>query len=46
VIAKTLSIDPTADDGGLIGPIDPATLRPELRDALRGRHAGDITPAP
>jgi parvulin-like peptidyl-prolyl isomerase len=44
VLAKTLSIDPTANDGGLIGPIDPSTLRPELRDALQGRHAGDIAP--
>src|SRR5262245_32948607 len=38
VLAKTLSIDPSANDGGLIGPVDPSTLRPELRDALQGRR--------
>lgn len=44
MLATTLSIDPSARDGGLIGPIDPATLRQELRQALQGLRAGDITP--
>jgi tetratricopeptide (TPR) repeat protein len=44
VLAKTLSIDPSADDGGLLGALDPSTLRPELRTALQGLRPGDITP--
>jgi tetratricopeptide (TPR) repeat protein len=44
VLAKTLSIDPSADDGGLLGALDPSTLRPELRAALQGLGPGDITP--
>ena len=43
-LARTYSTDPTAPDGGLLGPLDPATLRPELRDALRGLRPGQITP--
>jgi parvulin-like peptidyl-prolyl isomerase len=33
-LAKEKSIDPTADSGGYMGRMDPASLRPELRDAL------------
>ena len=36
VLARLNSTDPTAGEGGLMGVIDPSTLRPELRDALRG----------
>jgi len=43
LLAKAVSIDPTASDGGYMGAIDPATLRTELRDALKGKAAGDIT---
>ena len=43
ILAKEKSIDLTATDGGYLGKMDPADLRIELRDALRGRHAGDIT---
>lgn len=42
-VAKAVSIDPTASDGGYMGAIDPSTLRTELRDALKGKVAGDIT---
>src|SRR5215468_8485802 len=35
-LAKEKSIDPTADSGGFMGRMDPAGLRPELRDALQG----------
>jgi tetratricopeptide (TPR) repeat protein len=42
-VAKAVSIDPTASDGGHMGPIDPATLRPDLRDAIQGMTPGQIT---
>jgi tetratricopeptide (TPR) repeat protein len=42
-LAKALSIDPTASDGGYMGRIDPAALRAELRDALKGMSAGQTT---
>ena len=42
-VAKAVSIDPTASDGGYMGPIDPATLRPDLRDAIKGMTPGQIT---
>ena len=42
-VAKSVSIDPTASDGGYMGPIDPATLRPDLRDAIKGMTPGQIT---
>jgi peptidyl-prolyl cis-trans isomerase D len=38
-LAKQKSTDATADDGGYMGKIDPATLRPELREALNGSGA-------
>lgn len=44
VLARLKSTDATAAEGGLMGNIDPATLRPELRDALRGLAAGQISP--
>jgi tetratricopeptide (TPR) repeat protein len=43
VLAKEKSIDATADAGGFMGTIDPATLRPELRDGLKGLTPGQIT---
>ena len=42
-VAKEVSVDPTASDGGNIGRIDPSTLRPELRDALKNITAGKTT---
>ena len=33
-LAKEFSIDPSASNGGYLGQIDPASLRPELRQAL------------
>jgi hypothetical protein len=33
-LARMLSIDPTADVGGLVGKVSVAQLRPELRDAI------------
>ena len=43
-LAVEQSIEPTARDGGFLGTLDPATLRPELRDALRGVGTGGLTP--
>src|ERR1700727_2280207 len=43
-LAKELSIDPAASDGGSMGHIDPAALRPELRDAVARLSVGEISP--
>ena len=42
-LAKAKSTDPTADGGGFMGKLDPASLRPELRDALQGLSPGQLT---
>ncbi|MGB6430502.1 MAG: peptidylprolyl isomerase, partial [Candidatus Acidiferrales bacterium] len=42
-LAKENSIDPTASSGGFMGFLAPDSLRPELRDALKGLAAGQIT---
>jgi hypothetical protein len=42
-IAKKESIEPSAAQGGYVGPVDPATMRPELRGALKGLKAGQMT---
>jgi tetratricopeptide (TPR) repeat protein len=42
-LAKQKSTDATAEDGGYMGKIDPATLRPELREALKGMEPGQTT---
>ena len=43
VLAREKSVDPTSTDGGFLGKIDPNSLRPELRDALRGVEAGQLS---
>jgi len=42
-LAKEKSIDPTARDGGHLGKLSIASLRPELRDALQGLKPGEPT---
>ena len=42
-LAKEKSTDPTADSGGYMGRMDPASLRPELREALEGVGPGQIS---
>jgi tetratricopeptide (TPR) repeat protein len=42
-LAREVSIDPTASDGGSMGAVDPAALRSELRDAVKGLAAGQIS---
>jgi hypothetical protein len=44
VLARGNSIDPTSVDGGLLGAVDPATLREEIRAAVRGLAPGQISP--
>lgn len=43
VLAKEVSIDATANDGGYMGLLDPSQLRSELRDALKNRKAGQLS---
>jgi tetratricopeptide (TPR) repeat protein len=42
-LAKEKSIDPTADSGGYMGRMEPTSLRPELREALKGVGPGQIS---
>ena len=42
-IAKSESIDPSAEVGGLLGRVELSSLRPELADALRGLSAGQLS---
>ena len=41
-IARTQSSDPSANQGGLIGPVALSELRPELRDALRDLRVDEV----
>src|SRR5579862_9906803 len=43
VLARETSVDATSTDGGLLGKIDPASLRPELRDAVLGLEPGQLS---
>jgi tetratricopeptide (TPR) repeat protein len=42
-LAEEKSVDATAEDGGYMGRVDPAALRPELREALKEIAPGQIT---
>ncbi len=42
-LARSKSVDPTANDAGYMGMVDPAKLRPELRNALRGVAPGQTS---
>jgi tetratricopeptide (TPR) repeat protein len=44
MLAKQESSDSTAEEGGLIGKVDSATLRTELREALRAVGPDKISP--
>src|SRR5215472_7967569 len=44
VLAREKSVDATSLDGGLLGSVDPFTLREEIRTALRGLAPGQISP--
>ena len=43
-LASSDSIDPSRGKGGLLGQVPIASLRPELRNALRGIGPGQLTP--
>ncbi|MBV8674640.1 MAG: VCBS repeat-containing protein, partial [Acidobacteriaceae bacterium] len=43
VLAREKSTDPTSNDGGSMGELDPAQLRPELADALKGLRPGQYS---
>ena len=42
-LARELSIDPTSSGGGHLGRMAPASLRPELRQALTGVAVGNLS---
>ena len=42
-LASRHSIDPTAGQGGYLGSVDPETMRPEVREALRGLRPGQFS---
>ena len=44
VLARQKSVDATSLDGGLLGKVDPSTLREELRTAVRGLAPGQLSP--
>src|SRR5580658_2721102 len=44
-VAKQVSIDPSASKGGYFNGVDPAALRPELREALASLKAGEVSGA-
>ncbi len=44
VLAREKSVDATSLDGGLLGKVDPSTLREEIRTALRGLAPGRLSP--
>src|SRR5450432_3073620 len=43
VLAREKSVDATSLDGGLLGNVDPSTLREEIRTAVRGLAPGQIS---
>ena len=42
-LAKDVSIDPTVVDGGYLGEMNPANLRPELQAALKDLRPGQVS---
>jgi len=42
-LSKQLSIDPSASNGGYLGDVDPASMRPELRTALQSLKPGELS---
>ncbi len=43
-LARKRSIDPSAAEGGYLGKMSLSALRPEIRDAVKGLAAGQVTP--
>jgi len=42
-LAAEHSLHPSASQGGYLGKMRPSALRPEIRDALKGLHPGQVT---
>ena len=42
-LAQKISVDPSGSNGGLVGPLRLADLRPELRSALEGLTVGQLS---
>src|SRR3954451_214101 len=43
-LARSVSIDPSAADGGLVGKLDLVILRNEVRSAVEGLAVGQVSP--
>ncbi len=43
LLAMEMSIDPTSSNGGFLGRLELKTLRPELRDAVKGVEPGQFS---
>lgn len=43
-VARAVSIDPSALGGGLLGAVDPSTLRGDVQRALQGVAVGQLSP--
>jgi tetratricopeptide (TPR) repeat protein len=43
VLCREESVDPTGENGGYLGRLKPAELRPELRNALAGLRVGEYS---
>jgi len=44
VVARAVSIDPSASEGGLLGRVDVSSLRDQVRHALQGLRPGQLSP--
>jgi len=44
VLAREKSVDATSLDGGMLGRVDPSSLREEIRAAVRGLAPGQLSP--
>jgi len=42
-LARSVSVDPSATNGGLVGPLSIADLRPQIRTVLEGLRDGDLS---
>ena len=42
-LARSVSVDPSATSGGLVGPVSIADLRPQIRTVLEGLREGELS---
>src|SRR3954467_4123952 len=43
-LASRVSVDPSAANGGVVGPLPVSDLRPQIRTALESLRAGELSP--